>query len=104
MSSEKDLGIMPHWELSNIYPSLESSEFEDAVKDLSTRIKKLDQFLDKEQISREGEIPSSIEGIAVIVSEYLQMTNDILALAGTIGAFLYGYISKMLWMKIRRNN
>ncbi len=93
MSSEKDLGIMPHWELSNIYPSLESSEFEDAVKDLSTRIKKLDQFLDKEQISREGEIPSSIEGIAVIVSEYLQMTNDILALAGTIGAFLYGYIS-----------
>ena len=93
MSSEKDLGIMPHWELSNIYPSLESSEFEDAVKDLSTRIKKLDQFLDKEQISREGEIPSSIEGIAVIVSEYLQMTNDILALAGTIGAFLYGHIS-----------
>ncbi len=93
MSAEKDLGSMPHWDLSNIYPSLESNELEGAVEDLSTRIKKLDQFLKKENISREGEIPSSVERTAVLVSEYLQMTNDILALAGTIGAFLYGYIS-----------
>ncbi len=60
MSSEKDLGTMPHWDLSNIYPSLESKELDGAVKDLSTRIKKLDQFLEKEKISRNGEIPSSI--------------------------------------------
>jgi pepF/M3 family oligoendopeptidase len=93
MSSEKDLGTLPQWELSNIYPSLESNELDGAVEDLSTRIKKLDQFLKKENISREGEIPSSVERTAVLVSEYLQMTNDILALAGTIGAFLYGYIS-----------
>ncbi len=93
MSSEKDLGIMPHWNLSNIYPSLESNELEGAVKDLSKRIKKLDQFLKKENISREGEIPSSVERTAMLVSEYLQMTNDILALAGTIEAFLFGYIS-----------
>jgi len=93
MSSEKDLGTMPHWDLSNIFPSLESKELDGAVKDLSTLIKKLDQFLEKEKISRNGEIPSSMERTAVLVSEYLQMTNDILALAGTIGAFLYGYIS-----------
>jgi len=93
VSSEKDLGTMPHWNLDNIFPSLESSELDGAVKDLSTRIKKLDQFLEKEKISRNGEIPSSIERTAMLVSEYLQMTNEILALAGTIGAFLYGYIS-----------
>ncbi len=93
MSSEKDLGTLPHWDLSNIYPSLESKEVDGAVKDLSKRIKKLDQFLDKEKISREGDIPSSIERTAMLVSEYLQMTNDILALAGTIKAFLFGYIS-----------
>jgi oligoendopeptidase F len=93
MSAEKDLGTMPHWELSNIYPSLESRELDGAVKDLRTRIKKLDRFLDKEKISREGEIPSSIERTAMLVSEYLQMTNDILALALTIEAFLYGYIT-----------
>jgi len=93
MPSEKDLGTMPHWDLSNIYPSLESKELDGAVKDLSTRIKKLDQFLEKEKISRNGEIPSSNERTAMLVSDYLQMTNDILALAGTIGAFLYGYIS-----------
>ncbi len=93
MSSEKDLGTLPHWDLSNIYPSLESQEVDGAVKDLSARIKKLNQFLEKEKISREGEIPSSIDRTAKLVSEYLQMTNDILALSGTIGAFLHGYIS-----------
>ncbi|MEE8121318.1 MAG: M3 family oligoendopeptidase [Anaerolineales bacterium] len=93
MSPEKDLGILPHWELSNIYPDLESNELDGAVEDLRMRIKRLDQFLEKEKISLEGGIPSSIERTAMLVAEYLQMTNDILALAGTIEAFLYGYIS-----------
>lgn len=93
MSPEKDLGILPHWELSNIFPDLKSNELDGAVEDLRMRIKRLDQFLEKEKISLEGGIPSSIERTAMLVSEYLQMTNDILALAGTIEAFLYGYIS-----------
>jgi len=93
MSAEKDLGTLPHWDLSNIYPDLESKELDDAVIDLRARIKQLDQFLDKENISRTGEIPASNERTAMLVSEYLQMTNDILALAGTIEAFLYGYIT-----------
>jgi pepF/M3 family oligoendopeptidase len=93
MPLEKDLETLPHWDLSNIFPSLESKELDGAVKDLSTRIKKLDQFLEKEKISRKGEIPSSMERTAMLVADYLQMTNDILALAGTIRAFLYGYIS-----------
>ncbi|MGB2894795.1 MAG: M3 family oligoendopeptidase [Anaerolineales bacterium] len=93
MSAEKDLGTLPHWDLSNIYPSLESNEVDSAVEDLRERIKRLDQFLEKEKISRKGEMPSSIERTAMLVSEYLQMTNDILALSGTIGAFFHGYIS-----------
>ena len=87
MSSEKNLGSIPHWDLSNIYPTLESTELESAVEDLRVRIKQLDQFLDKEKISRKGEIPSSIDQTAMLVSEYLRMMNDILALAGTIDAF-----------------
>jgi pepF/M3 family oligoendopeptidase len=93
MSAEKDLGTLPHWDLSNIYPGLESKEVDGAVEDLRGRIQQLDQFLEKENISRTGEIPSSIDRTAMLVSEYLRMTNDILALAGTIEAFLYGYIS-----------
>ena len=93
MSSERVLGTMPHWNMNNIYPDLESKELDDDVEDLRMRIKQLDQFLEKEKISRGGEIPSAVDRTTIIVSEYLQMTNDILALAGTIEAFLYGYIS-----------
>ena len=93
MSAEKDLGTLPHWDLNNIYPSLESKEVDNSVEELRVRIKRLDQFLEKEKISIKGEIPSSIERTAMLVSEYLQMTNDILALAGTIEAFLSGYIT-----------
>ncbi len=93
MSSERVLGTMPHWNMNNIYPDLESKELDDAVEDLRMRIKQLDQFLEKEKISRGGEIPSAVDRTMIIVSEYLQMTNGILALAGTIEAFLYGYIS-----------
>ena len=93
MSAEKDLGTMPHWDLSNIYPSLESKEVDSAVEDLRVRIKKLDQYLEKEKISRTGDMPSSIERAALLVAEYLQMMNDILALVGTLKAFLFGYIT-----------
>jgi len=93
MSSEKDLGTLPHWDLSNIYPGLESKEVDGAVEDLRGRIQQLDQFLEKENISRTGEIPSSIDRTAMLVSEYLQMMNVILALVGTLEAFLYGYIT-----------
>jgi len=93
MSAEKDLGTLPHWDLKNIYPSLESKEVDIAVEELCVRIKRLDQFLEKEKISRTGEIPSAIDRTAMLVSEYLQMTNDILALAGSLEAFLSGYIT-----------
>ena len=93
MSAEKDLGTLPHWDLKNIYPSLESKEVDIAVEELRVRIKRLDQFLEKEKISHTGEIPSAIDRTAMLVSEYLQMTNDILALAGTLEAFLSGYIT-----------
>jgi pepF/M3 family oligoendopeptidase len=93
MSSENELGTIPHWDLSNIYPGLESRELEDAVEDLRIRIQQLDDFLETENISRTGDIPSSLERTAELVSEYLQRTNGILALAGTIEAYLYGFIS-----------
>ena len=93
MSSENELGTIPHWDLSNIYPGLESKELESAVEDLRVRIQHLDDYLAKENISRKGEIPSSVERTAELVSEYLRRTNEILALAGTIGAYLYGFIT-----------
>ena len=78
MSSEKDLGTLPHWDLSNIYPSLDSKDVDSAVEKLHESINQLGQFLETEEISRKGKIPSSLDRAAALVSEYLQRMNDIL--------------------------
>ena len=43
---------LPHWDMSNVYPGLESDEFENATSQAKAKIEDLDQYLAANKIAR----------------------------------------------------
>jgi oligoendopeptidase F len=88
-----DIGKLPHWDLTNVYPSLDSQAFKDDFENLRQRIKKLEQLLDENQISQGGDIPSDKDKLAGIFADYIEQLNDLLTLYQTLNAYLYSFIT-----------
>jgi pepF/M3 family oligoendopeptidase len=87
------LGQMPHWDLSGIYPGLESPEFDLGWKGLVDRIDDLDRFMEAEGIRKPGEDGKPAKDPAAGVDGFLARTDEILRHFKTIEAFIYGYVS-----------
>ena len=81
----------PRWDMSNVYPSLESKEFKEAVKDYKKQVARLEDFFDK-KISKAGAKTRAKE-LAPLVGEAINRLNQIQTLSDTIGPFIYAYIS-----------
>jgi pepF/M3 family oligoendopeptidase len=83
---------LPHWDLSNVYPSLESDEFAKANVDLKNQLSALDRFLNENGISRATPKGEALETKAKI-DEYLNRMNIIQRLYSTLNAFIASYVT-----------
>jgi pepF/M3 family oligoendopeptidase len=77
--------------MSNVYPSLESKEFEDAVKDYKKQVASLNNFFDR-KISKAG-AKAKVKELAPLVGEAINRLNKIQVLSNTIGPYIYAYVS-----------
>jgi pepF/M3 family oligoendopeptidase len=93
MSSKIDVGSLPHWDLSNVYPGLESEAFNAAVERLIAELDGLDDYLAEHKISRGGSMPDDSGALAVNLAGYLDRMNSLLRLFGTLNSYLYSFIS-----------
>ena len=81
----------PHWDLSNVYPSLSSSKYAADFKKLQKLLNEQEAFL-AEKVSQVN--ASSPEGvIAETASALINRFNEILILAGTLRSYLESFIS-----------
>src|SRR5512133_1973944 len=71
----------PRWDMSNVYPSLESKEFNAAVADYKRQVAGLERFFDK-QLAPLG-TKTSAKQLAPLVGEAIKRINRILTLSGT---------------------
>ena len=92
MTAQMNLGILPHWDLSNVYPSLESTQFTDDMARLEKDITSLKSFMDTHAIRYGSDIPSP-EKTAPLLNEYLDRMNALRRLSGTINAYIYSFIT-----------
>ena len=84
---------LPRWDLSNIYPSLESEEYGQASKQFALLLDELDGYLATHSISRD---PPHLEGAsdaAAIIDCYLTRMNAALELGRTLRSFVYSFVS-----------
>lgn len=88
------LEALPHWDVSNIYPGLESDEFEQAVGQLKVGLDELDQYLSAHHIARGGPVPAGgPAAVAAIIGGYLDRTNALLKLESTLSSYIYTFFS-----------
>ncbi|HLF26851.1 MAG TPA: M3 family oligoendopeptidase [Anaerolineae bacterium] len=87
-------GRLPHWDLSNIYPGLESAPFAEAIADLKSRLDELDVYLAARHIAQTaGPIPPDPLSAQAIIDGYLDRMNATLRLHGALNAYVAGHVT-----------
>ncbi len=81
----------PRWDMSNVYPSLESKEFKAAVADYKKQVAALEKFF-KSKLNKAGP-KSTPKGLAPLIGEIIDRTNKIQTLSATIVPFIYSYVT-----------
>jgi pepF/M3 family oligoendopeptidase len=80
---------LPHWDLSNVYPGLDSAELAQAVSRLTAGLDELDGYLATHAIARAGPVPAEPAALAAALGGYLDRMNALLSLARTLGSYIY---------------
>ncbi len=90
-----DLGTLPRWDLSNVYPSLDSDQFRKAMSDLSRQVNDLDGYLDEHHISRETSDKSRTTDKAAkpVIDGFVDRANSTVRLYSTLNAFVASYVT-----------
>ncbi|MBN2386369.1 MAG: M3 family oligoendopeptidase [Anaerolineales bacterium] len=81
----------PRWNLSNIYPSLESKEFEAAVAAVKSQIDELEVFTAEKIAGLDASSP--VPDLAAIVGEAIGRMNALSELAGTVRAYISSFVT-----------
>ncbi len=85
------MSTLPHWDVSNVYPSLDSAEFKAAVASYKKQIASLEKFFDK-QLEPLGP-KSAAAALAPVVADAINRINRILILSGTIGPYISAFVA-----------
>jgi len=81
----------PRWDLTNVYPSLESKEFKNAVKKYKKLLDELEALFDKKLSKANSKTDS--KKVGKLLGESVDRFNAILELSGTIRSFIYSFVS-----------
>ncbi len=81
----------PRWDLTNVYPSLESKEFKAAVDDYKKQVASLEKFF-KNKLGKVGP-KSKAKEMAPLVGEAIDRINKTQTLSATIFPFIYSYVT-----------
>lgn len=79
------------WDVSNIYPSLESKEYEADLASMKAQIEALEALL-KERVAN-ADASTPVETLAPLVGEVIDRLNALLALSGTLRAYVMAFVT-----------
>jgi pepF/M3 family oligoendopeptidase len=91
MSNVETIGKLPHWDLDNIYPGLESESFQQAVRELATRCDDLDHFLTEHRIAQTPLNSTAVPDVANVttaIEGYLERMNASMRVYNTIRLYV----------------
>jgi len=83
--------LIPHWDLTNVYPSLESDQFESAIVTLKNQISELEKYFSEKAKSSGPQTP--VKELAETIGELIDRFNSVYLLSSTMRAYIYSFIS-----------
>jgi len=81
----------PHWDLTNVYPSLASREFAAAVEHLTSLLDEQKKFLEEKVSSVDEKSAAGL--IAETAGQLIDRYNEILVTSGTLNAYVESFVS-----------
>jgi pepF/M3 family oligoendopeptidase len=84
---------LPHWDVSNVYPAIESPKYQADLDKVVKMLDELDSFIKKNKIRKLTRTPSDIQGAAVALDELIGRINEITLTFGTLEAYIYSFYS-----------
>jgi pepF/M3 family oligoendopeptidase len=81
----------PRWDLSNVYPSLESNEFKNAIEDYKKQVAALERFF-RNKLSK-TDARTKTKDLASLAGKAIDQINRIQTLSETIVPFIDSYVT-----------
>ena len=91
--SNADLGQLPRWNLSNVFPGLESDDLKKALRELKSQADALDAFLDSHKVSRNFPNGQNVAEAKRCIDGYVERANSALRLHSTINAYVASFVT-----------
>ena len=93
MTAPKDIGTLPHWDLSNVFPGLESDEFKQAVETLKSQLTELEVYIQDNAINGNVPAPEDPQLLAEKLSGYLVLVEQSAITQSTLGSYVSSFVS-----------
>ena len=78
------------WDMTNVYPSLESKEFKTAIKKYKSLLDEMEVFFKK---ASKADSKTEPKKLGKLLGESVDRFNALFELSSTIGAFIYSYVT-----------
>ena len=78
MAQRSTSNKLPRWDLTNVFPGLESYAFNQAVLDYRNDLTEMETYLDTHSVGETGELPTEPAVLAKVTAGYLQQMNQLL--------------------------
>jgi pepF/M3 family oligoendopeptidase len=86
------VNTLPHWDMSMVYPGLESAEFERGLREATRSIDELVQFFDDRSIGHRQPTPLD-DATLQTLETVLEHFNGVLEEVGTLRAYIQSFVS-----------
>ena len=80
----------PRWDMTNVYPSLESKEFKSAIKKYKSLLDEMEAFFKKANKANSKTDPKKL---GKLLGESVDRFNALFTLSSTLGSFIYSYVT-----------
>jgi pepF/M3 family oligoendopeptidase len=80
----------PRWDMTNVYPSLESKEFKTAIKKYKSLLDEMEVFFKK---ASKADSKTDSKKLGKLLGESVDRFNALSNLSSTIGPFIYSFVS-----------
>jgi len=81
---------IPRWDLSNVYPALDSKEFKGAVKKYKSLLDEMNAFYKK---ARKADAKTEPKKLGKLLGESVDRFNQLFELSGTINPYIYSFVT-----------
>ncbi|MFH1675511.1 MAG: M3 family metallopeptidase, partial [bacterium] len=82
---------LPRWNMANVYPSINSGEFESDFEKVTKELNKLDEYFKKHGIDKLEKVPDDLKAVGAILSELIGIFNDVIETYSTLESYIYAF-------------